>query len=211
MLKDIKQFLLDNSNSSFIFEEDNTSLKVVEEVNNVPSFESYFVLNYLPEQNIWEIISVIRNNRRLLKRFEDENVAYFAFVSVVIKYSTKPVINKPNISSELDLSNENNISKINKLLNSIIDERNYSIFSPKHNAVVLLKQNSIYVVYYYDNEGCEFVISDDNEDFDIGVTVLFNHAWYLYLLEQLVTKWPYEIKKDSKGYEEIKKLMLRIK
>ncbi|MEC2072512.1 hypothetical protein [Alkalihalophilus marmarensis] len=211
MVEEIKQFLMKNTNCSFIIEEGNDWLKVIEEINKIPNFDHYFELIYWAEQNKWEVVSVIRNIRRRLRIFDDKNVACFALVTIVIKYVSKPMIIKPNISMmELDQSNEKSINKIENLFTSIINDKNYSIFSQKTDAVVLLKQNSVYSVSYYDNQGNEYIISEDNEDFELSVNVLFNHAWYLYLLDQLIENWPYEIK-NLNELEKIKKMMLRIK
>lgn len=198
------------SNSEYHVIDNEGIVKVHEVINNYPNQENFYTLEYDVLKEKWNVYSIARTDKRLLKSFYDKNFGYFALAVIIIKYTTSPKIIKPDLPDRIYTYNDNDIFRITMELNTVLKNNYYSIYQHKINAVNLYKEDGFYLVSYIDLNNFSYIISDDNEEFADGLNILYNFAWYLHLLDRLTLEWFSTINKDNLDYQEVVKLILGI-
>ncbi|MGN1402382.1 MAG: hypothetical protein ACI4XL_12875 [Bacillus sp. (in: firmicutes)] len=211
MREKIYELLTKNTHSDYKIDE-NGSIKVFEIVSNQINQETFFEMKFNLDKKEWELYRVIRHNSQLLKVFTNEDSAYLALVTIVVKYSSAPKFVKADLEDKLDSFHEGDIHDIEKEINRVIHKSFYSIFIKKAEAVNLEKQGSNHCcVSFVESNGNSILISDVNEDFSDGLNIMYNFAWYLQLLDYVIQSGADEnVKSSFLELQKVKEMLLGI-
>lgn len=208
MLEKLKNFLGDKR---FDIKE---CLDKVVEVRTIYNYgidqEVYFSLEKKGNRQ-FSISRISRGVSHEIISFKDENLSFFylgALGKRTISHDIKPI---PEVLKNIDEIADENSGKAKTIVAEHIDTNYYSIDNLKREAICLLKKHNFYVVYFVDCTGKEKIISDDNDEFGMGLGVLCNYAWDYMWLEELTNAWDSSINKKSIEYTKLQDHFLNAK
>jgi hypothetical protein len=178
-------------------------VQVFWDLNGMINPEVYFEIKY--NKRAFIVCRVSREQKNEVISFEKEEYAYL-FLGLEINMSLEDAINpKPKEIDDFFAAKEEDKGQIEKIISKYIDNKFFAIFQNRTNAICLLKEER-YIVCFIDSKGNIGIISDDNDEFGIGIEVMCNYAWSLQWIEKLIRNW--EVDVDSPEFlMGIKKLL----
>jgi len=178
-----------------IHEVDSHNVQIFWDLNGMIDPEVYFEI--MCNNGFFTIYRVSRGQGIEVVSFENEKYAYL-FLGLKVNMSFEDMTNpKPKEIDDFFDAKEEEKKQIEKIISKYINNKFFSIFQNQNNSICLLKEGR-YIVCFIDSKGNINVISDDNDEFAMGLEVMCNYAWSLQWIEKLVKSWDIDI--DSQEF-----------
>lgn len=166
------------------------NVQVFWDLNGMIDPEVYFEIKY--NKGFFAIYRVSRGQEIEVASFENEEYAYL-FLGLKVNMSFEDMINpKPKDIDDFFDAKEEDKKQIEKIISKYINNKFFSILESQNNSICLLKKER-YIVCFIDSMGNINFISDDNNEFGMGLEVMCNYAWSLQWIGKLVKSWGVDI------------------
>lgn len=191
----IKLFIIENLKTFFgegeyYTRESREGIEVRTKTNGVVDQENGYFLK--EEKSVFNLFRISRNSRYKILMLQNIGLAIF-YLGVRVKLSN---INYPQIGEI------HNTQEAEEVLNSNGLE-SYSILSLSPSSVCLYQKGSMFIVSYVNEKNKEFLISDDNSAFTLGVRVLANHTLIYDSFKKYIKICNKDIDCNSKDYDTV--------
>jgi hypothetical protein len=151
----------------------------------------------------FEIFRISRGNAHQIITLKERSLA-FLYLGILGKDTIAEKIKPfPESLEDIDEIANKNLITAEKIIRNYLSAVHYALFHLKNEAICLIKRQNLYIVYFVDGTGQPKVISDDNDEIGLGVSVLCHYTWSLMLLNELTNEWSPNVDKNSSDYRKI--------
>ncbi|MBC1922099.1 hypothetical protein [Listeria grayi] len=184
-LKDVNVFIKDEERH----------IDVLFKNNGYLDMETYY--SFLKKNEKFYIYKISRGESSEINVFIDQTIAVLYLVLVI---KTSELYTKDEEGDYV--YNHVNSENAEEIISRYINKKYYSLFKEKKSAINITIENNIFIIYLIDDFGCKKILSDDNPNIELGLSVLFNYAREYMLIEQEIQNWGI----NKKEYPEIEKI-----
>ncbi|MHC5252406.1 hypothetical protein ACYRFS_00300 [Listeria kieliensis] len=186
-VENLKTFL---GEEKYYIRESSEGIEVRTKAKGIVDQENGYFLK--EEKSIFNLFRISRDSRYKILMLQNMGLAIF-YLGVRAKLSN---INYPQIG---DI---HNIQEAEEVLNSNGLE-SYSLLSLSPSSVCLYQKGSMFIVSYVNENNKEFLISDDNPTFTLGVRVLANYTLIYDSFKKYIKICDIDIDYNSKDYDTV--------